>query len=287
MALDDLVSSQPDSSVPPSEQEETAMDEQVEEASETTVNSDGETTEAQEAGDDNSRIQKRINELTRQKREFEEQLLQERAAREAIERNMEHFQSGQKEQTLADLDIAALKQFIKNADGDEDLERHIPEAKELILEKQIEEKFKKFEDTRNSKQVEEENKQLTNTMLNNLSGGKLSDQDGEYFHTAQNYLYDLENKYNGVNAKQLLAVALAENDYLKSQKAGPSVVDRVVENRNQNTIKANSRASNAGGSDLDGFLKDNQRLTRSSQGKSGSLKDAIKRLGVVQYYEGG
>jgi ubiquitin len=290
MALEDLVASQPEEEVSPSSQDQTVMEDQQlqgEEASETPVNSDGEQVTEDSDIDENSRYQKRIDKLTRRAREAEEQLLQEKAAREAIERNMDHFSSSPKEQTLADLDVAALKQFIISAEGDESLEKHIPEARELIQEKTIEEKLKAFEDQRASEQQEQEGKQLTNVMLDNLSGGKLKDPDGDYFHAAQQNLYDLDNKFKNVNVKQLLAVALAENDWLKSQKSGPSVIDRVVDNRNKNTIMANNRAINAGTQDLNDFLKGTGgRLSRSSQGEEGSLRQAIKKLGVVKSFEG-
>lgn len=292
MALEDLVADQPIEEVALPSQEQTDLADadaeiQGEEASETPVNSDGEQeTEASEV-DENSRTQKRINELTRRAREAEEKLLQETAAREAIERNMDHFNSNPKEQTLADLDVDALKQFIASADGDESLEKHIPEARELIQDKIIEGKLKAIEDKRTSQQVEVESKELTNTMLNNLSGGKLQDQDGDYFAAAQQNLHALDNQFANVNHKQLLAVAIAENDWLKSQKTGPSVTDRVVDNRNKNTIMANSRASNSGGQGVDDFLKSTGgRLTRSSQGQDGSLREVIKKLGVVKSFEG-
>ena len=84
---------------------------QGEQAFETPVNSDGQdqSTETEESGA-SDRAEKRINALVKERNTAREEALQEKAAREAIERNMDHFQGRDegKDKTLADFDVLSV-----------------------------------------------------------------------------------------------------------------------------------------------------------------------------------
>jgi len=293
MSLSDLAASQPEPGVStPSETGMIDAENQGEQASETPVNSDGQdqSTETGESGA-SDRAEKRINALVKERNTAREEALQEKAAREAIERNMDHFQRDEgKDKTLADLDVSALKDFIVKARDNDELIEHIPEAQALLTEKQIQEGINKYKSEQQIMSTEKEGQDLTNLLLNNLAGERLRDTESDYFADIQVTLNELSSEqFNNVNKDQLLAVAMAEVNRLKSTQSAPTVLDKVVQNRNSNNTKivSNNRAANAGSSDLKQFLSENTGgLTRSKQGQSGgSIKDAIGRLGLMQEFQ--
>ena len=292
MSLNELATSQPVTSGPtPDESENVMTDAQVDEASTTTGNVDdvqgNETNEVEAVKD---KTQQRINELVSERNRARDELIAEKAAREAIERNMDHFSQDSQpdEKKLSDLSSAQLKEFINTARGNEELEDYIPEAQEYLTEKLVDERFSKFTEDKTAKDSVQEGQELTNIMLNNIAGDQLSNPDSEYYQSVIGEMNNLaSDKFKNVNRDQLLAVLITENDRLKSQANGPTLPEKIIENRNvNNTVRSNNRSVNYGGSNLNTVLQDNAVLTTSKQGKHGSLRDAIKELGAVKSFEG-
>jgi len=282
MSLNELGSSHPVEEVPTPSETENVMVDQEEQASATSENADESTQEPVDSKEEEqSRINARFAELTRKQREAEERAIKAEARAEALGERQE----ASKERTLEDLNITELQSFITKAQTeDSGLEEHLPQARELLMDKKIEERLNGYKQEQTEKSTQQESEQLTNTMLSNLSDGKLKDESSPYFGAAQNYLYDLQNDFSTINQSQLLAVALAEIDYLKTQKTGPSMEERVVQNRN-NKVIANSRSAAGGSSDLASFLSENGKLTTSRQGSKGTLRNAIEHLGAVKSLE--
>ena len=295
MSLTELVASQPETEVPTPSDEDTGMidaQNQGEQASETPVNSDVEDQDIETSESEEGRAPKRIKKLLDERRALNDELLQERAAREAIERNMEHFQrndDGGKDKTLADLDVAALRDFMDKARDNEDLQEHIPEAQRYLTEKMIQEGIDKYKNEQQVTSSEKQGQDLTNLMLNNLAGERLRDQESDYFSSVQATLNELDgDQFKNVNKDQLLAVALAEVDRLKNTQAGPTVSDRVVQNRsNNNKIISNNRAVSSGSGDLKSYLAEHKGgLQRGKQGSTTSdIKEAIGRLGIMKEFQ--
>lgn len=293
MSLTELAASQPVAEGPTPAEQETGMtgaENQGEQASETPVNSDvnNQDTETVEV-EDSDRIQKRINKLVGERNTAQNELLQEKAAREAIERNMDHFQrdDSSKEKTLADLDVAALEDFLVRARADEELQEHVPEAQRHLTEKRIEMGINKFKTEQRTDNEVKEGQDLTNLLLNNLAGERLRDTESDYFLGVQTTLGELTgDQFNNVNKDQLLAVALAEVKRLSVPQSAPTVSDRVVQNRNNNNmIISNNRAATSGNSDLETFLAENKSLRRSKQGSTdGGLKTAISKLKIMDTF---
>lgn len=289
MSLKDLVTSQPVEEVSTTSTTEnvTVENDNEDGASTTSVNVDGEQVSE---NNEHPRFQKRINELSGRNKELQEELIAAKAAKETLENNMEHFSSNQdSEKRLSDLGIDQLKDFITKARDNEELEIHIPEAQEYLTEKMVDEKLSRFEQDKSAKDLKLEGQNLTNVMLNNLAGDRLKDTEGEYFQKVLGEINSLEqDEFKHVNKDQLIAVLLTEVDHLKSQTNELTLSEKIVENRNtNNTIMTNSRSANMGGSNLNNVLKDNPRLTKSSQGKGGSLRSAIMQLDAVKSFKGG
>ena len=288
MSLNDLVTSQPVQEVPtPSEPENAPYVDNGDNAPSTPVNEAVEEQGNEQDEQPQGRAPKRIEQLLGERDALRDQLLKETAAREAIERNLEHFQptSNSDDTKLSDLSVDKLEEFINQAHGNEDLEQYIPEANRLLVKKQVDQQLSQFEQTKSEEVSLRDGKDLTNLMLRNMAGEKLSDTSSDYFQTIQGTLYDLEQaQYKYVNKDQLLAVALAEIDYLKSKANGPTLPEKIIENRNTtNTVLSNNRSANYGGSGLNDILSESGgRLTKSKQGKSGSLRDAIKQFSAVK-----
>lgn len=291
MGLEDLAASQPTDA---SQSDESVM---VDEGSSAPQIADGDEQAASEpqdnsdGGQEDSAIkamQKRIDRLTGKNKEFEEKYIQERAARETLEK----VQSQSQPQTLQDLDVKALNNFIAKAESDPELESYLPEARLELQRKLVQEELSGFKQELTQKQQQERGQAMTNNIINNLSSGKLSDQNSEYYNTVVANLSELQSdQFNGIDVNQVLAVALAENEYLKSQQGNQlmSAEDRVVKNRNRNNnIQSNdNRIVNGSGSDdLANFLKDNPSLTRSNQAGKGGIKDALRKLNTVQGFDG-
>jgi len=294
MSLKDLVAPQPKEEVStPSETETVTVNENEEQASVTSVNTDeNKDIETNEQNEEHPRFQKRINQLTGKNRELEDKLLQAEAAKEAIESNLENLQGGpQKEKTLADLNPEGLRDFLVRARDNEDLEKYVPEAQELLTQKLIDEGISRFKDEQKTVTSAETGQQLTDVMLGNLAEDRLNDNSTEYFATVEANLHDLGSpQFQNVNKDQLLAVALAEVNRLKSVQKGPSITEKVVQNRgNDKRIMANNRAATTGSNDLTSFLNEHkdEGLTRSTIGSNGSIKGAISRLNLMKEFEGG
>lgn len=289
MSLKDLVTSQPVQEVSTSsEPENVTVNNDEENASATSVNVDGEGN-VQSDDDQHPRFQKRINQLSGANKELQEKLLQSEAAMDAIERNIGQFQQPNSEAKLSDLDANQLKDFITKARDNEELQEHIPEAQDLLVEKRIEEGLGRFEEKRNIQDSESQGLDLTNIMLNNMAGEQLQDTDGAFFQNVQSNLFDLQrDEYKHLNKDQVLAVALAKVKVLESQAKGPTLSEKIIKNRSTtNTVMTNNRSANFGGSNLGEILKDNPTLTKNKQGQSGSLNAAIKELGAVKSIQGG
>lgn len=229
-------------------------------------------------------MQKRINELTARAKTAEEMALQEKSSRETLERN---FNTNSQPQTLADLDVNGLNNFIAKAQNNPDLEleQHIPEAQTLLQRRLVEEQISQFKEEQLATQNKTNGEQLTNILVNKVSDGRLNDENSPYFQKVQTYLNDLNgDQFQHVDAKYTLATALAEVDYLRAQLKGPNMTpeQRIVNNRNNsNKVMANNRAAGAGGGDLASYLSENKQLTRSSISKNGSLRGAINQLKAV------
>jgi hypothetical protein len=292
MSLNDLVASQPESGVSTPSEQQNVMVNEGEQASVTPVNTDGnQSVEGTELDDRGGRAQKRINGLIGQNRELEEKLMRETAAREAIERNMDHFNTGDsKERKLADLDSSQLKEFIDTAQGNDELEQYIPEASSLLIERTVDERVNKHKQEQSQQSSERDGLDLTNLMLNNLSDGKLEDSNSQFFNDVQTNLLDLEtDKFKHVNVNQLFATALARISDLQKQQNGPSLTEQVVDRRiNNNLINANSGGSTSGSGDLQSFLNQTDgKLRKSTQSERGTLGDAVSRLNLMKEFTGG
>jgi len=279
MSLNDLVASQLEEEVPTSSETETVMEDE-DRAYATSENADGEegeSNESEDAPEEKSRLPKRIDSLIKKQRELEEQLIAERAKREALE----SMRTDSEPKTLEDLDVNGLTKFIANAENDPDLEGHLPRAKELLLERQIEQKFNKRIEEQERTAAQKMGEQLTATMISNLAGEKIRNKDGDYYAIAENYLNDLSSEqYKTINKDQLLAVALAEVAYLKKQNSGPSLQERAIQNKNK--VIANNRSGSTGTADISEMLREYKTLSPSRQGSSGNLRSIIKELDVVK-----
>ncbi len=289
MSLNELVSPQPVEEVPTTSEPVNVTPNNEDNSVATSVNADAEE-QGNEQDNEHPGFQKRINQLLAKNRETEDQLLQERSAREAIERNMDHFQRNDDDVKLSDLDSSQLRDFIAKARDNVEMETYIPEAQDLLVEKMVDEKLHKFQDDRGVQDLQTEGQNLTNIMLNNLGGERLRDTESDYFQSVQGTLNDLQSdKFKHVNTNQLLAVALAENSRLKTLQNGPTLPEKVINNRSTtNTVLSNNRSANYGGSGLGDILKDSGgRLTKSLQGEKGSLNKAIMELTAVKSIQGG
>jgi hypothetical protein len=286
MGIDELVASQPT--------EEPNSDDNVmdNEGTSAPLNVDGEQQDSF-APEDNANgeghndgaikaMQKRIDKLTAKSKSLEEDYIKAQARAEAYE----NMQQQNQPQTLQDLDINGLNSFIAKAENDPELEEHLPEARLELQRKLVQEELRSFKEEQKQMTVQQQSAAQTNQLIAALSGDKLNDQSGEYYHSAVSFLNDLESdQYKNINVNQVLAVALAENEYLKKQAKGPSMPERIAKNRNrnENSLQSNNRASNANSSsDLAEYLKENEGLYRSNQAGNGSLKGALKRLSTVQ-----
>ena len=291
MALEDLVASQPNTAVSPSADQETVMADNGDQASATPANADGNNNEHVETGEENesSRFQQRINELTRKAKEAEEKLLKETAAREAIERNLDHFSQRSEDRPLDDFSSSELKQIIAKAkEADEPNEEMIDQASQLYIEKLVEERTEARLGKENEKKSQEDGAKMTNLMIDNLTEGGLRDTSSQQFVEAEAYLNDLlSDDYKNINMAHLAAAALSQVNHLKRKLNGPSPQERVLTNRN-NTLKANTRVASSGGyDDLQTFLNENERLGASPQGSDGTAKQAIKKLSVIRSFDNG
>ena len=290
MGFEDLIASQPtgdslpDESVMVNEDSSAPLnnaDGLDEAASTASANVDGE-----DMGSDPAikAMQKRIDKITGKSKELEEQLIRERAEREALEK----LQNQSQPKTLADLDTQGLSNFIAKAESDPELEQYLPEARLELQRKLVQEELGSFKQELTQKQVQEQGEVLTNNIINNLSGGKLADQDSVYYHTAANYLSELQSdQYKGIDTEQVLAVALAENEYLKSQPKGEtmSAEQRVIKNRNNNIQSNNRVVSGNGADDLASLLKESGSLNRSNQAGQGNFRKVLKSLDVMKGFE--
>ena len=229
-------------------------------------------------------MQKRIDKLTAKSKGAEEDKIKSEAKLEAYESMRKESQP----QTIQDLDVNGLTSFIAKAEGDPDLEQHLPEAKLELQKRLIDDRFSAFEEKQLAQNNDQRFQTQTNGIISALSGDRLNDESSEYYGNAMSFMADLDSEaYSGINVKQVLAVALAENERLKSEAKGPTMSDRVKFNRNDNTLQSNNRASNGNNSDdLNTYLKEAGPLSRSNQVGSGSLKEAISRLNTVRSFGG-
>jgi len=279
MSLKDLVSSQPEEEGPtPSETENVMVNE--EQASETSVNSDGNEDQnvdpiQQEQDNIKDKTQKRINELIGSRKELEEKVFRLEAEREAFEK----VNQSNQEKTLQDHSIDVLTRFVADNQDDPSLADDVAEARQIIMNKTIDEKFNSYVDKQAATTNQEKGEQLTNQIINGISGDRLSDKDGEYYGTAMQCLHDLNQpEYANVNKDQMIAALMADREFLMKQQNGPTMNDRVKTNQNNN-IKANTRQSSGGSGDLADYLQNSGgRLGRSSVGERGSIQGAIRKL---------
>jgi len=292
MGFEDLVASQP-TDTPQSD--ETVME--TEATSTPQDNVDGNTQDAftpednvdGNEGQDDAKfkaMQKRIDKLTAKSKGFEEKYIQAQATAEAYE----NMRSNDQPKTIQDLDVNGLNSFIQRAESDPELEQHLPEARLELQRKLVQEELRGFKEEQAQMTTQQQHQAMTNNIIASLSGDKLQDQTGEYYHNAVSFLSDLDSdEYRGVNVNQVLAVALAENEYLKKQAKGTSMSDRVEKNRNinDNNLQSNNRAVNGNNSDdLNSYLKEAGSLRRSNQAGQGSLKSALSKLSTVKGFGG-
>ena len=289
MDLENLVASQPIDTVQSNdnvmENEGTSaplnVDGETQVTSEPEVNSDG--------GQDDAALkamQKRIDKLTAKSKGLEEKYIQAQATAEAYE----NMRSNDQPKTIQDLDVNGLNSFIQRAESDPELEQHLPEARMELQRKLVQEEIGAFKEEQAKISTSQQAEVMTNNIIASLSGDRLQDQSGEYYNNAVNFLNDLDSpQYGGINVNQVLAVALAENEYLKSQSKGPSMSERIEKNRNRNdnSLQSNNRAVNGtGADDLSTYLKETGALSRSNQSGTGSLKQALSKLSTVKGFGG-
>lgn len=293
MDLENLVASQPTDNV---QSDDNVMDNEASSAPQD--NADGSTHEdtstpidnvdGQEHEDDArfKAMQKRIDKLTAKSKGAEEELIRERARAEAYE----NMRQADQPQTIQDLDVNGLNSFITRAESDPDLEQHLPEARLELQKRLIQEELNSFKQEQLQLTNEQRYQAQTNEIIGALSGDRLQDQSSEYYNNTMSFMADLDSdSYSGVNVKQILAVALAENQHLKNQAQGQTMSQRVEKNRNRNdnTLQSNNRAVNGNNSDdIKSFLSEQGPLRRSNQAGQGSLKEALSRLGTVKGFKG-
>lgn len=286
MSLNDLVSSQPEEVGPtPTDTESVMVDEYEEQASETSVNSDGSddqteiSPEEQEENNYKNKTQQRINDLVRSRKEMEEKLIRAEADREAYEK----YSQSNKEKTFEDHDINTLTRFVADNQDDPDLAAEVVKVREIIMRKTIKEEVNSLVEKQNATTNQEKGEQLTNQMIAGISGDRLRDTSSDYYSTAYQTLQDLSTpQYQNVNKDQLIASLVAEREFLMKQSKGPTLNDRVEQNKRNNNLKINTRQSSSGSGDLSNFLNENSRLERSTINSSGSLREAIKKMGVLK-----
>ncbi len=290
MSLNELVTSQPEETGPtPVETENEMVNDNEEQASETSVNSDGNNEdqnsidpEQQEEDALKDKTQKRINELIGSRKELEEKVIRLEAEREAAEK---YSQSNQ-EKTLKDYSIDVLTKFVADNQNDDEMLTQVSEAREIIIEKRIDAKVNAMAEKQTATTDKEKGEQLTNVMIDTISGDKLRDTNGEYFAAANQYLHDLTKPaYSNLNKDQLIATLLAERDFQMKQPKGPTMNDRIETNKRNNTIKANTRQSSGGESNIQSFLQENPVLEKSTLGNRGTINQAVRKL--LEGAEGG
>jgi len=302
MSLNDLVASQLDETGPTPVETENVMihedDSSVtsqktdvtseDRASATSLNADDNDqnidSEQQKNDDLKRKMQHRIDKVTGSNRKLEDKVIRLEAEREAFEK----YNQSNQEKTLQDHSIDTLTRFVADNQDDPELAAQVADARQVIIDKKIDERVNSFIDKQAATTNQEKGEQLTNQIINGISGDKLRDTSGEYYGTAMQCLHDLNQpEYANVNKDQMIAALMADREFLMKQQNGPTMNDRVKNNQNNN-IKANIRQSSGGGSDLASYLENTGgRLGRSSVGEKGSANIAIRKLKMFEDLTGG